>query len=176
MPLKPIAFSSLVLVLALLGGSAPTAAPDDAQALLETKVDRILVEKARHQMTLLSGEHAIRRYRVALGAGGLARKRRQGDARVPEGLYRIDWRNPASAYHLSLHISYPDAGDLAAAEARGDAPGGNIMIHGLPNGFGVIGALHRHVDWTAGCIAVTDAEIEEIWRLVPDGTPIEIRP
>jgi len=95
---------------------------------------------------------------------------------VPEGHYVIDWRNPSSAYHLALHISYPDAADAAAAAARDDNPGGDIMIHGLPNGFGVVGALHRRLDWTAGCIAVTDPEIEEIWQAVADGTPIEIRP
>lgn len=103
-------------------------------------------------------------------------KRQEGDERTPEGLYRIDWRNPNSVAHLSLHISYPDAEDRARAGAAGVAPGGSIMIHGLPNGWGFLGALHRRLDWTDGCIGVTNAEMREIWALVPDGTPIRIAP
>lgn len=142
----------------------------------ELKADRILIEKARHRMTLFAGDRPLRSYSVALGSGGLEPKRRQGDGRTPEGSYRIDWRNPHSAFHLALHISYPSARDAAAARSRGEKPGGDIMIHGLPNGSGAVGALHRRIDWTAGCIAVTDAEIEEIWRAVPDGALVEIRP
>ena len=164
------------LLLALLLLAVTALASAGAVAELPLKADRILVEKSRHRLTLFSGGRVLRRYRVALGVGGLRPKRRQGDARVPEGHYVIDWRNPSSAYHLALHISYPDAADAAAAAARDDNPGGDIMIHGLPNGFGAVGALHRRLDWTAGCIAVTDREIEEIWQAVADGTPIEIRP
>jgi murein L,D-transpeptidase YafK len=103
-------------------------------------------------------------------------KRCQGDNRTPEGTYRISGRNRHSSYHRSLRISYPDEGDRKRARALGCSPGGDIMIHGLPNGRGAIGALHRMYDWTAGCIAVTNPEIEEIWAAVPDGTEIEIRP
>jgi murein L,D-transpeptidase YafK len=85
-------------------------------------------------------------------------------------------RNPKSAYHLSLRLSYPNAADVAAAKAKGCPPGGDIMIHGITNGLGWMGRLHRQVDWTLGCIAVTDEEIERIWNLVPDGTPVEITP
>ncbi|HUH85599.1 MAG TPA: L,D-transpeptidase family protein [Stellaceae bacterium] len=162
-------FAFLILTAAALASAAAPAEPP-------LKADRIVVEKSRHLLTLFSGGRVLRRYRVALGAGGLGPKRRQGDARVPEGHYVIDWRNPNSAYHLALHISYPNAADVVAAAARGEKPGGDIMIHGLPNGFGIVGGLHRRLDWTAGCIAVTDAAIEEIWRDVADGTPIEIRP
>ena len=147
-----------------------------AGAFAGERIDRIVVEKARHTMTLLAQGQAVRRYAVSLGRGGLERKSREGDNRTPEGIYRIDSRNPNSAYHLALHVSYPDARDSAAAEKRGEKPGGDIMIHGIRNGMGWVGALHRLVDWTAGCIAVTDGEIEEIWRLVSDGTPVEIRP
>jgi murein L,D-transpeptidase YafK len=162
--------STLVLGL----GMAATALAEDGS--LAGQADRVVVEKSRHRLTLYAGDRVLRQYPVAVGSGGLAAKRRQGDHRTPEGHYRIDWRNPNSAFHLALHVSYPSAADAAAAQARGEKPGGDIMIHGLPNGWGAVGALHRRLDWTAGCIAVTDEEIEEIWRAVPDGTPVEIKP
>jgi murein L,D-transpeptidase YafK len=96
--------------------------------------------------------------------------------KTPEGVYTIDYRNPNSAYHLALHISYPSDEDNARAAERGMSAGFDIMIHGLPNGHGWIGPFHRRKDWTAGCIALTDEEIEELWRITPDGTTIEIRP
>jgi murein L,D-transpeptidase YafK len=98
------------------------------------------------------------------------------DARTPEGRYLIDSRNVASAYHKALHISYPNADDRKRAAKLGVSPGGAVMIHGLPNGKGWLGGAHRLYDWTLGCIAVTDQEIDEIWNLVPTGTPVEIRP
>ena len=140
------------------------------------KADRIVVLKNDHKMLLYANGQVIRTYKVALGRGGLEKRERAGDHRVPEGTYVIDWRNPNSRYHLSLHISYPNPADRERAKPLGVDPGGDIMIHGLPNGRGWIGRLHRLVDWTQGCVAVTDSEIEEIWKLVPDGTPIEIRP
>jgi murein L,D-transpeptidase YafK len=140
------------------------------------KADRVVVEKKAHSMTLYEDNRVLRRYAVALGRGGPEPKTREGDNRVPEGAYRIDARNPKSAFDLSLHISYPQAKDVEQASARGEQPGSNIMIHGIRNGFGWVGAAQRKLDWTAGCIALTDDEIEEVWRVVPDGTPIEIRP
>ncbi|RYD70798.1 MAG: hypothetical protein EOP84_26055, partial [Verrucomicrobiaceae bacterium] len=94
----------------------------------------------------------------------------------PEGNYIIDWRNPKSVCFRSLHISYPDSADKARARTQGVSPGGNIMIHGLPNGFGWIGRLHRLRNWTDGCVGVTNPEMLELWQAIPDGTPIEIRP
>ncbi|HNE02778.1 MAG TPA: L,D-transpeptidase family protein [Plasticicumulans sp.] len=138
--------------------------------------DRILIEKAARRLTLYSGERTLRSYRVSLGFAPVGPKRQEGDGKTPEGHYRIDWRNPDSRFHRSLHVSYPDAGDVARAAARGVSPGGLIMIHGLPNGFGALGDWHRTRDWTDGCIAVTNDEMDEIWALVADGTPIEIRP
>jgi len=111
-----------------------------------------------------------------LGRGGLAPKEREGDARTPEGYYIIDAKYAASHYHKALHVSYPNAEDRARAAKMGVSPGGAIMIHGLPNGEGWLGAAHRLYDWTLGCIAVTDEEIDEIFTLVPVGTPVEIRP
>jgi murein L,D-transpeptidase YafK len=140
------------------------------------KADSILILKKDHLMELLANGKVIRTYKVALGQGGLAPKQREGDGRVPEGRYIIDTRNAASAYHKALHISYPNEDDRRRAAKLGVSPGGAVMIHGLPNGKGWVGAAHRVYDWTLGCVAVTDQEIDEIWDLVPIGTPVEIRP
>ena len=103
-------------------------------------------------------------------------KHRQGDGKTPEGFYVLDWRNPQSCCHLSLHVSYPNEADFTRAQLNGQDAGGDIMIHALPNGYGWIGRMHRLLDWTHGCIAVTDQEMDLIWNAVPDGTPIEILP
>ena len=132
---------------------------------------RILIYKSRRELILLRGESVLRSYRVALGPHPAGHKEREGDGRTPEGRYLIDRRNPNSAYHLSLHISYPNEADRARAAALAVPPGGDIMIHGLRPGV-----RHPEDDWTQGCIAVTDQEMDEIWSLVPDGTPIEIHP
>jgi len=139
-------------------------------------VDSILILKKAHLLELLSNGKVVQTYKVALGQGGLAPKRKQGDALTPEGHYVIDARNAASHYHKALHVSYPNVEDRKRAAQLGEAPGGDIMIHGLPNGKGAIGPAHRLYDWTLGCIAVTDEEIDAIWELVPLGTPVEIRP
>ena len=118
----------------------------------------------------------MRTYLVALGQQPVGDKVRRGDMRTPEGLFRIEARNPRSRYHLALRISYPDAAHTARARALGVSPGGDIMIHGLPERQAWVGAAHRDFDWTEGCIAVTNAEIEEIWQVVRVGTPIHIKP
>jgi murein L,D-transpeptidase YafK len=140
------------------------------------KADSVLILKKDHLLELLAGGKVIRTYHVALGTGGLAPKQKEGDGRTPEGHYVIDTRNGESHYHKALHVSYPNAEDRKRAAQMGVSPGGAIMIHGLPNGKGYIGSAHRLYDWTLGCIAVTDAEIDEIWTLAPVGTPVEIRP
>jgi murein L,D-transpeptidase YafK len=140
------------------------------------RADSVLILKKEHLLELLAGGKVIRTYKVALGSGGLAPKQREGDGRTPEGHYVVDSRNGHSAYHKALHISYPSEDDRRRASSLGVSPGGAIMIHGLPNGKGWIGGAHRLYDWTLGCIAVTDDEIDEIWNLVPVGTPVEIRP
>jgi len=155
-------------------GFAGTAA--DKRAQPPQRADSILILKKDHVMELLAGGKVIRTYKVALGQGGLAAKEREGDARTPEGRYIIDSRTAESHYHKGLHVSYPNAEDRKRAAKLGVAPGGAIMIHGLPSGKGFVGAAHRLYDWTLGCIAVTDDEIDEIWDLVPVGTPVEIRP
>lgn len=138
--------------------------------------DRVVVEKTARELVLFQGDRAIRRYRVALGPNPVGHKEVEGDGRTPEGVYFIDRRNPESRYHLSLHVSYPSPEDCDHAASLGRPPGGDIMVHGLPNDRGYWGPGHVRTDWTAGCIAVTNEEIEEIWALVADGTPIEIRP
>jgi murein L,D-transpeptidase YafK len=140
------------------------------------RVDSILILKKDHLLELISNGKVIRTYHVALGQGGLAPKQKQGDGRTPEGQYIIDARNGESHYHKALHVSYPNQTDRLRAQKSGVSPGGDIMIHGLPNGRGYIGSAHRLYDWTLGCIAVTDQEIDEIWSMVPVGTPVEIRP
>jgi murein L,D-transpeptidase YafK len=154
----------------------PTLAFSAQQQAAPRKADSILILKKDHRMELLAGGKVIRTFQVALGQGGLAPKEREGDGRTPEGHYIIDARYAVSHYHKALHVSYPSAEDRARAAKLGLSPGGAIMIHGLPNGKGWVGAAHRLYDWTLGCIAVTDEEIDEIWELVPVGTPVEIRP
>jgi murein L,D-transpeptidase YafK len=138
--------------------------------------DRILIEKKARQLTLLSKGNVIKTYNIALGTNPDGPKEMQGDYRTPEGTYIIDSRNRDSRYHISLHISYPNEEDKRRAKSKGVSPGGDIMIHGLMNGYSWVGDSHTSFDWTKGCIAVTDEEIEEIDKLVPDGTIVEIRP
>ena len=149
--------------------------PDPLAALLGHPVDAVRVEKSKRRMLLLKQGHVYRSYRVALGKQP-GPKRVAGDKRTPEGRYTIDGRNPRSDYYKALHISYPSESDRKLAKLMGKEPGGNIVIHGLPNGMEDAEVLLRGLDWTGGCIAVTNREMEEIWRLVRDGTPIEIRP
>ena len=141
-----------------------------------TMIDRIIVEKAARKLSIFRDGRQLKTYRVALGRNPVGPKREEGDMRTPEGIYKIDSRNEQSSFHLALHISYPSDGDSARAAERGVSAGFDIMVHGIRNGFGWIGAFHRWKDWTIGCIALTDEEIEELWRVTPDGTIIEIRP
>jgi murein L,D-transpeptidase YafK len=138
--------------------------------------DSIVVEKSRRTMTLYREGAPVRIYFIALGQNPVGDKVSIGDNRTPEGLYYVAGHNPASKYHLSLKVSYPNDQDIAEARARGVPTGGDIMIHGLPRGFETVGAEHRQRDWTNGCIAVTNAEIEEIWSAIPDGAAIHIKP
>ena len=161
----------------LLFGCAPQNAVKPQPQPVETgRVDRVLVLKGERELRLLAGARTVRAYRVALGPAPAGPKRQLGDGRTPEGVYVLDWRNPGSRFHRSIHISYPGPADRERARQLGVDPGGAIMIHGLPNGKGWIGPEHARFDWTDGCIAVTDAEMDEIWAMVEDGTPIEILP
>jgi murein L,D-transpeptidase YafK len=140
------------------------------------QADRIVIVKSSRTLTLLRQGQVLKIYKVALGQEPVGPKSKRGDNRTPEGEYIIDSRNPRSQFHLALHVSYPNEGDRARAARLGVNPGGDIMIHGLPPAYAYLGPLHRQTDWTLGCIAVTNAEIEEIWSLVPNGTKVEIKP
>jgi murein L,D-transpeptidase YafK len=145
-------------------------------ATTPAQADKIVIIKSARSMTLLSSGKVLKSYKVALGSVSVGPKQIEGDHKTPEGSYVIDAKNAHSQFHLSLHISYPSAADQQRARSIGARPGGAIMIHGLAAPFAYLGPLHRQTDWTDGCIAVTNAEIEEIWRLVPVGTRVEIRP
>ncbi len=138
--------------------------------------DRVVIEKKKRRLSLMSNGRILRQYRIALGGNPDGPKEKRGDNKTPEGIYAIDSRNRDSRYHLSLHISYPNGKDMKRAKELGVSPGGNVMIHGIQNGLSKVGEFHTMYDWTKGCIAVTDEEIEEIDELVPDGTIVEIRP
>ena len=138
--------------------------------------DSLVLEKSRRQLTAYYRGAAVRTYFVALGRNPVGDKQRIGDNRTPEGLFYIQGHNPNSRYHLSLRISYPDATHRARAARLGVEAGGDIMIHGLPAEEAALGPAHRDFDWTNGCIAVTNQEIEELYRVVRDGTPIQIKP
>lgn len=145
-------------------------------AIRKGSVDRILIEKSTRRLMLISQGEVLKSYKIALGGNPIGPKERQGDDKTPEGTYVIDARNRDSRFHLSLHISYPNERDKKRAKELGASPGGDIMIHGIKNGFSWVGDAHTGVDWTKGCIAVTDQEIEEIDKLAPNGTIVEIRP
>ena len=141
-----------------------------------TWADRVVVNKSARTLELYRGVELLRSYHVSLGKSPVGPKLREGDGRTPEGAFTLDYRRADSSFHRALHISYPTPEYAAAAKARAIAPGGLIMVHGIRNGLGFVGRLHTLVDWTDGCIAVTNREMDEIWRVVPDRTPIVIRP
>jgi murein L,D-transpeptidase YafK len=164
------------LLLAALGASPSVALGEAAAALRPEKAERVLVVKSERRLYLLSGGEVLRSYRVALGREPKGTKIYQGDGRTPEGLYRITAFNADSRFYRSIRVSYPNAQDVERARALGETAGGDIMIHGLAPERRQYGAEHWQFNWTNGCIAVTDQEIDEIWQRVEVGTPIEIRP
>ena len=174
--LKRLVACGICVVLCASAARAFAGNNADSPAPKTEKADSILILKKDHTMKLLAGGKVIRTYKVALGRGGLPPKQREGDARTPEGHYVIDAKYEHSSYHKALHVSYPSSDDRKHAASLGVPPGGAIMIHGLPNGKEWVGAGHRLYDWTLGCVAVTDEEIDEVWKLVPVGTSVEIRP
>src|SRR5438067_12797561 len=132
----------------------------------------ILVEKSARRLTLFCAGRKLKEYRMALGFSPVGPKQSEGDGRTPEGNYTVDFHKSDSAFHRALHISYPDAADSARAAAAGGAPGGDIMIHGLPSRFSAVGPAHHLREWKVGCIVDTDSESDEIWGSVCDVTPI----
>jgi murein L,D-transpeptidase YafK len=142
----------------------------------QTKADLVVVYKSERVLQLKRGGEVLRSFPIALGREPSGPKRQEGDGRTPEGVYTLDWRNPTSQFHRALHISYPRPADAEHALRWGVSPGGQIMLHGLPNGIAAEQVGHPRRDWTEGCIALTNEEIEEIWARVDDGTTIIIYP
>jgi len=166
---KPLVFLLLLVGVAFAAGAQTPSQPP-------AKADLILVVKSARTMQLMHADKVLKTYKVALSTVPNGAKEREGDHKVPEGKYVVDAKNAHSRFHLALHISYPNATDQEHARKLGVRPGGNIEIHGLGDTYGWVGGMHRQVDWTDGCIAVTNSEIDEIWPLVPVGTGVEIRP
>lgn len=160
------------MVLALVSFAVPL--PHAAAAIAPS--EHLVVYKSRRVLQLLKGNEVVRSYQCAIGRNPLGHKQRAGDCRTPEGTYIIDRHKKDSRFYKSLHISYPNSRDLVAARNHGHSPGGDIMIHGLPKEYEELADFHFRRNWTKGCIAVNNAEMDEIWAMVPDGTPIEIRP
>lgn len=163
--------------LGLAVGALGLAAPGIARAFalpIQPMTDHIVVSKSKRVLELRAKGEILKRYRIALGFTPQGHKTASGDGRTPEGLYWIDRRNPRSEYFLSVGISYPNAEDMARARALGVRPGGDIFIHGQPMRPREVAAAKGKKDWTAGCIAVANGEIEEIWAMTPLGTPITI--
>lgn len=138
-------------------------------------IDRILVYKSKHELQAFSNNKLIVTYRIAIGKNAIGAKEYQGDLKTPEGKYTINDRNPNSGYHKNLGISYPNKQDIFKAKVIGRPTGGDIKIHGLRNDGGYIGKFHRWTDWTNGCIALDNEEMDELYDHVAPGTPIEIR-
>ncbi|HTY48804.1 MAG TPA: L,D-transpeptidase family protein [Steroidobacteraceae bacterium] len=175
-----LAAAALMVVVA----AATTPAPTWAAGLVGTgaaqsdlpMADRVVVRKAERRLYLLRGDTVLRSYRVALGLNPVGQKEREGDSRTPEGHYYLTRRNPRSEYFLSIQVSYPNPTDLRRAHHRGWAPGGSIMVHGLPNELRREPVYYETRDWTDGCIAVSDADMLEIWLMTPPDVPIDILP
>ncbi len=176
--------AALVACVAALWVGAParadiaTPAPADESAGDEAHLpaDELVVNKTERKLHLLREGRILRSYDIALGQRPEGHKQREGDSRTPEGRYRIDWRKPDSEFFLALHISYPNDQDLRNARRRGLDPGGQIMIHGLPNAPKYPRRQYLWSDWTDGCIAVSNAAMIDLWVSVPDDTPITILP
>lgn len=166
----------LLFAVGILSSFAVLAAPDDTLSTANNQVDRIVIEKSKRKMTLLKGGREVAAYRVALGRDPIGPKAMRGDNKTPEGLYFVDYKVSNSVYHKALHLTYPNLDDLTRADSLGVSPGNNIMIHGLSQKQMWMGDVQYLFDWTNGCIALTNGEIEEIWDLVLPWTPVEIRP
>ena len=176
-----LGLSASVAAMSVLPGCAVRQAQDGSAPATERSVllaDEVLVKKGQRRLYLMRDGAPFRTYRVALGFAPEGHKEREGDGRTPEGRYVLNWRNANSRFTKAINISYPNAQDRARAAARGDRPGGAIMIHGEPRRRvdPALGDLIRYEDWTEGCVAVSNLAMDEIWRYTLDGTPIEIRP
>jgi len=176
-PHVAIAFAA-VLFATLAVAAVPSTPGRSPAARLTSRVDRVLVLKARHEMLLYSEQRIVARYAVGLGSAPVGAKQRAGDNRTPEGSYVLDYKKAASAYFRAIHVSYPDAADVARARRAGVPPGGAIMVHGQPNDPRERAAVRAYPfpDWTNGCIALSNADMADLWARIEVPVPIEIRP
>jgi murein L,D-transpeptidase YafK len=172
---KLVLTAAIIATLAVAGTAAWAYWPQDPLPQ-EARADLVVVRKGLRTLSLYKGDELLRKYRVALGSEPEDHKEQQGDGRTPEGRYVLDYRKPDSAVYKSIHISYPSVEDRITASERGLDPGGMIMVHGVRRGYARLGRLPSLFDWTAGCIAVSNNEMDDIWRVVPDGTQIIIEP
>lgn len=140
------------------------------------KADRVLVEKSESRLYLIRNDEVIASFPVKFGASPKGHKQQLGDERTPEGSYTLDYKNAGSAFYRSIHISYPNARDREVARKLGVSPGGDIMIHGQPNGWGSYAPITQLFNWTDGCVALSNSDMDVVWDAVEPGTPIEIRP
>lgn len=140
------------------------------------EIDSLIVFKANRQLLVYSKGELLKTYKIALSDKSIGGKEIEGDRKTPEGIYYITDKNPNSGYHINLGVSYPNKEDIERAQKLGKPPGDNIKIHGIRNGMGFLGKFHRWRDWTLGCIALTDAEIDELYNSVKVGAKIEIKP
>lgn len=148
----------------------------DASVDFSLKATKIIVKKADRKMMLYAKDKLLKTYNISLGGDPVGHKVQEGDGKTPEGNYTISYKNPASRFHKSLKISYPNSVDVAHAKKLGVSAGGDVMIHGLGKDFSYLGKMHTLYDWTLGCISVTNEEIDEIWKIVDVGTSIQIDP
>jgi murein L,D-transpeptidase YafK len=170
MPVLPVVKCAVALLLLSMMGAAHAYSPSGLKA------DLVLVKKSERKLVLLRDGQIFREFKVALGSRPAGHKQYRGDDRTPEGRYWLDYKRSESNFYKAIHISYPNASDLSRARALGVDPGGSIMIHGFPNNNREPPELAQRYNWTSGCIAVTNAEMDEIWASVEPGTPIEIAP
>lgn len=173
---KPSSPESTVATSGEHAGEHAVSAPIETPLPEDAVIDRLVVHKSKRTMSAYSKGKLLKTYPIALGKQPVGHKHFEGDGKTPEGKYRINDRNPNSAYHKNLGVSYPNEADKAYAAAQGKSPGGLIKIHGIKNGWGSIGKRHLQRDWTDGCIAVTDEEIDELYRSVKHNAEIEILP
>ena len=176
-PIPAVGYRRLVLVIvaALVAFTLAGCASEPPKL---TKADKVVVKKSERKLQLIQDGAVLREYKIALGDRPKGHKMREGDERTPEGDYILDWRNPNSRFHKSIHVSYPNTRDVRFARFLGASPGGMIMIHGQPNHIRSekVKAEYKRRDWTDGCIAVQNHEMDEIWSTVRNGTPIKILP
>ncbi len=145
-------------------------------AMADQTIDLVRVYKAEHKLQLIASGKVLNEFPIALGSNPKGHKKQEGDGKTPEGIYTLDYKKSDSAFYKAFHISYPNADDIAAAKSLGVRPGGAVMIHGQKNGLGWLSFISQRFDWTNGCVALRDADIDILWASVKEGTKVEIKP